>query len=190
MSITERAANALDGLRLEGPEEAGELVCDFCSKHIEDGEAITVYATNIDYTRKPPRGSVYPCRVYCSECDQATLKLPLKQAEEFIIGGDMVREGVPTFENTITIDHSPRGEGVDWEPTRVFAEFTGQNLTEMMRHDQATNFGPEDVIDHLRLGDLDVREHINEDGKITMPKSERVEIRDEVHRKMVEAVTS
>lgn len=190
MTRQKQAAQALDGVKLEGPKRTDDLVCDNCSKRVEDGEQITVYVTTVDYTEdRPTHQTPFPCRVYCHECDRGSLKLPLQVAEEFLIAGDMVREGTPTFENTICIDYSAHGAGVNWDPQRVFKEFTGINLSDNLKKNRTENFGPEDVLDLLEIGGLDATDHINDDGNITMSKSKRLEVRDEVHEQLVEELT-
>lgn len=186
----QHVANAVDGFKLVAPSQTGELVCDACSKQVEDGEQITVYTTTIDYTDKPKRQEQpYLCRAYCNDCDRHKVKVPLRHAEELMIAGDMVREdGIPTFEDTICIDYSQRGQGIDWNPSRVFAEFTGVNLMENIELDETDNFGPEDIVDLLMIGGVDICDHLDHDGSITTPKSERVEMQQDVFETLVEAL--
>lgn len=176
---------ALEGHVLPALEDGRPMMCDECTNELSEGEEISIYCADLDYSADDMHLDYSePSRVYCSECTRERIQFPTTKSEEILLSGKMSHEVTPkglawTFVDVDTIDYSPRGDGIPWDPAQVWSLVFDFRLREMTEEIDSENYTPEDVVVQLDVFGFDITEFVNYNGNITKSKSEFDKMRDE-----------
>jgi hypothetical protein len=164
-----------------------EAVCDFCSGPIKPGDRVATYLSDADlggYARPLPGTTVYAHRTYCERCDRHHIVYPHEGTTELLFGATYRADGTHT--DWLHRDSSPTDHGEPWDGEATYAFLFGdifRQLSLSMALEQFT-IGHEDIVDHLRLTDVDLREIFDENGTIVASPSKRDRLQHRVRTQM------
>lgn len=209
----ERFFEGLSERPLPGFDNEGVFRCDYCSsvihptKHGREApdERVTHYLTN-DLLNNSPTAELfdapfYIIRTYCSSCDRTNVQWPCKGWHEIIVSSYFRPDGsIDDFEIE---DFSSEDDGEPWGPADVweavfqiktprvtFDDWLQLHLARDSIDRHVNNpkrppiaFGPEDIVDSLRIWKIDPREITDEQGDIVMSESKRAEISDRIDKR-------
>lgn len=164
---------SLEGYSLHVMRRGHQMKCDLCSAPIVEGEPISIYFANIDYTEDPIRQeTVFPSRVYCDECTTSRIRYPTTRAREIVMEGTTkVEDNEWIFRDVEVVDFSGHKDGIDWDPERVWGLVFDFPLRRMLYEDPHDNFTPEDVVSQLEIVNRAPWEILDHTGSLNVPKS-------------------
>lgn len=157
----------------ERESRAPKLHCDFCSSHISPHRKVNFYVTNVDfsYTANPVREEASLMRFYCPDCDRDRILFPTTMGDEYLLEAEWMprSNGDIKLWDVETVDESPEGDGIPWDPCDAATEIMGFDFQQFMFETQAHGFGPEDIVDQLRFIEVDIWEHVDFEGNVDAP---------------------
>jgi hypothetical protein len=170
-------------------QPAPDAQCDFCSTSITPGDRIATYISDVDlsgYASPLPGTTVFAHRTYCPTCDRQHIIYPHEGTTELLFGATYHADGTHT--DWIHRDSSPATHGEPWDGETVYTFLFGdifQQLSFSMALEQFT-IGHEDIVDHIRLTDVDLREIFDENGTIVASAKKRNRLQQRVLAQMLD----
>jgi hypothetical protein len=205
-SAVERLFSELSGRPLKGFDKEGVFRCDYCSSVIHPtkrgrdapDERVTHYLTD-DLLNDSPiahlsRNPFFIIRTYCPDCNRTNVQWPCEGWHEMIVSSYFRPDGsIDDFEIE---DFSASDDGEPWTPADVweavfqiqtpnvtFDEWMKLHIARDSIERKVSNperppiaFGPEDIVDSLRIWQVDPREITDKNGNIKMSESKRAAI--------------
>ena len=188
----------VDGLSL--PEHAsGEPVrCDYCSAEVEAGERVTCYCVddviNLEQLNLHDKHQVFSApfavaRIYCLDCDRTEVSVPCGGYNELMVRATITEEKALTDFEYIPGSLSRASDGPPWDPVDLW-ETVMEIPFEEWSGEMGMAMGPEDIVDSLRVYDVDVRELIDQNGGINVASDRLAEIKQRRDERMIELLRS
>lgn len=214
-TAVEEWLNAMEDTRLSGWDpERGVYRCDFCSGTVHalkrgkytDDRRITHYVSDKilepDGIKNPPGLSVL--RSYCAECNRTRVQFPCQGFNEIMLSSYLRPDGAYT--DWEIEDFSGANDGVPWDPREFFNSISEAIDLPMTFKDWAImgklktaeedaggqtdpfqiSQGPEDVIDHFLILDIDPREIVDEDGDVQISDEQAEELTEKIDERVEE----
>jgi len=183
-------ASAVEGHVLPAVRGGNRIRCDDCTTPIEWGETVSIYFSTVDYTQEEIQDNIgKPARVYCNKCNTGSIRFPTTQAEEVLLEGSVLKEKTPigeewTFSNAEVADYSDTGNGIPWDPERIWSLLFGFKLRDFTHKSDYDNYTPEDVVVQLDTMAIHPKEIVNYKGELRKSSSELKKYRENLLENM------
>ena len=188
-TATDQLITSFNAIHRHQAPTDGTANCDFCAGPIEPGDRVATYLSDTDlggYARPLPGTTVFAHRTYCPTCYRHHIIYPHEGTTEFLFGATYHADGTHT--DWLARDSSPPDHGEPWDGETAYTFLLGDifdQLSLSMALEQFT-IGHEDIVDHIRLIGVDLREIFDENGTIVAPPSKRDRLHQRVREQMRE----